>query len=170
MRAGLLPEAKIETMPARKPIEAKRRIGRRPGLDAAGRPLPEPVVVLPAAIDAPTPPVPLGETGRIAWAQLWQHVPWLSPQADTRMIARLCQMYDRHAVLVARVDQDDVVSHGIKGQPRAHPLLATLSMLEKEIRLLEQQAGLTPASRAVMGWVEVRRVSQLDEMTRRRRG
>jgi hypothetical protein len=62
------------------------------------------------------------------------------------------------------------VTRAVRLFRRPHPLLATLNTLEKEIRLLEQQAGLTPASRAALGWVEVRRVSQLDEMVRRRGG
>jgi P27 family predicted phage terminase small subunit len=157
-------------VPARKPVELKRRHGRGPGRDSAGRPLSEPIIVLPAADGPPTPPLPLNEVGRRAWDELWRAVPWLSPETDVRAIARLCQQYERHAMLVARIEQDGPPSVGSQNQPRPHPLLAALSALEREIRLLEQEAGLTPASRAQLGWVEVRRVSELDSMIRRRGG
>jgi P27 family predicted phage terminase small subunit len=157
-------------MPARKPVELKRRTGRSPNRDAGGRRLFQPVTVLAPAVSAPPPPVPLNETGRAAWQELWERVPWLSPESDARMIARLCQLYDRHTVLLARVDQDGPIVPGHVGQPRAHPLLATLSALETEMRQLEQQCGLTPATRAALGWVEVRAASRLDEMARRRQG
>jgi P27 family predicted phage terminase small subunit len=155
-------------MAARKPVELKRRHGRGPGLDAAGRRLPQPVIVLPSADGPPIPPIPLNDVGRRAWDELWSSVPWLS-ETDARAVARLCVLYERHAMLVAQVDRDGPLTHGIRNQPRPNPLLATLSALETEIRLLEQQAGLTPASRAALGMVEVRRVSGLDEMVRRRR-
>jgi virulence-associated protein VagC len=47
-------------------------------------------------------------------------------------------------------------------------LLAAINALEKEIRMLEQQAVMTPASRATLDWVEVRRVSKIDAMMTRR--
>jgi hypothetical protein len=47
-------------------------------------------------------------------------------------------------------------------------LLAAINALEKEIRMLEQKAVMTPASRATLGWLEVRRVSKIDAMMTRR--
>ena len=155
-------------MPARKPVEAKRRTGRSPGRDAGGRRLPEPVVVLPAATEIPAPPDGLKAAGAAAWERLWGRVAWLSPDSDIAMVARLCQMYDRREMLAARVEADGLVVDGYKGQPRPHPLLAQLNAVDTELRLLEQQAGLTPASRTVLGFIEVRRVSKLDELAARR--
>ena len=155
-------------MPARKPAEAKRRTGRSPGRDAGGRKLPAPVVVLPAAPSAPQPPATLKETGSAAWESLWSEVPWLSPSTDLLMVLRLCQLHDRRAAMMAQLDSDGLTVAGYKGQPRPHPLLAHLSAVETELRQLEQQAGLTPACRFVLGFIEVRRASKLDEMAARR--
>ena len=156
-------------MPPRKPIELKRRTGRSPGRDAGGRRLPAPVTVLAAPAAVPESPVPLKDAGTREWQRLWDSIPWLSVQGDIRMVARLCQLVDRHTALLEQVDRDGLTVAGYKGQLRPHPLLAQLGALETELRLLEQQAGLTPASRAVLGFVEVQRASKLDEMTARRR-
>jgi P27 family predicted phage terminase small subunit len=114
----------------------------------------------------PTPPVLLKETGNREWGRLWREVPWLSPISDLQMVSRLCGLYDRHATLVARVEADGVVVPGYRRQPRPHPLLATLGALEGEIRR-EAQCGLTPAARTVLGGIEVRRTSKLDDMIAR---
>ena len=156
-------------MPPRKPVELKRRTGRSPGRDAGGRRLPAAVTILPAAPSVPTPPVALKDHGAREWQRLWSEIPWLSAQSDIRMVARLCQLYDRQAALLAQIDTDGLTVSGYRGQVRPHPLLAQINALETELRLLEQQAGLTPASRAVLGFVEVRRVSALDAMAARRR-
>jgi hypothetical protein len=39
-----------------------------------------------------------------------------------------------------------------------------IAQLEQELRHLEREAGLTPASRAALGFVEIRAASKLDEM------
>ena len=156
-------------MAARKPVELKRRTGRSPGRDAGGRKLPAPVTILPAPTAVPEPPVPLKDTGTREWQRLWTGIPWLSPTSDIRMISRLCQLYDRQTALLAQIDHDGLTTSGYKGQVRPHPLLAQLNTLETELRLLEQQAGLTPASRTVLGYVEVQREAALHQMIQRRR-
>lgn len=156
-------------MAARKPVEAKRRTGRSPGRDAGGRKLPAPVVVLPAAPSPPEPPVPLREAGSREWARLWAEIPWLSSQSDVRMVARLCALHDRHTAMLAQLDREGLTTAGYKGQLRPHPLLAQINAVETELRLLEQQAGLTPASRAVLGFIEVRRATKLDDEIAARR-
>ncbi len=156
-------------MPARKPLEVKRLTGRSPGRDAGGRKLPATVTVLPAPPAVPTPPATLKEVGRAEWERLWTEVPWLSATTDRQMVARLCQLYDRHGALLAQIDEDGLTTAGYKGQVRAHPLIAQLNALDTELRLLEQQAGLTPCSRTVLGYVEVQREGKLDEMMRQRR-
>lgn len=104
-------------MPARKPIEAKRRAGRSPGRDAGGRTLPTPIVVLPAAPTVPEPPAALKEAGQREWGRLWRQIPWLSPQSDIRLSTRLCQLTDRHAAMLAQIDQDGYIVDSCKGQP-----------------------------------------------------
>jgi P27 family predicted phage terminase small subunit len=157
-------------VPPRKPVEQKRLTGRSPGRDAGGRPLPEPVVdVLADAAGAPPAPASLKAAGRDEWQRLWTAGRgWLSPELDAMVMERLCQNHDLRQEMLAYVERDGLTVAGYKGQPRPHPLLSEIRALESEMRRVEVECGFTPASRSKLGCSEVRRVSKLDEMRRRR--
>lgn len=155
-------------MAARKPVEAKRRTGRSPGRDAGGRKLPAPVVVLPPAPAVPDPPQSLKGHGRREWERLWTEIPWLSPQSDLSLITRYCQMADLYTEIMSSITDDGLRAEGYKGQLRPNPMIAQATAMAKELRAIEQQIGLTPASRCVLGFVEVKRMSKLDELAARR--
>ena len=97
------------------------------------------MTVLPAAPSVPEPPVPLKDHGAREWQRLWTEIPWLSAQSDIRMVSRLCQLYDRQTALLAQIDRDGLTVSGYRGQVRPHPLLAQVSAVETEARLLEQR-------------------------------
>ncbi|HNM84838.1 MAG: phage terminase small subunit P27 family [Mycobacterium sp.] len=157
-------------MPPRKPVEQKRLTGRSPGRDAGGRALPEPVVVLAQAVGAPEPPSSLKDAGRDEWQRLWTAGrSWLSPNLDLFVMERLCQNHDLRAAMLTQIERDGLTVEGYKGQPRPHPLLSEVRAVEAETRKLEIECGFTPASRSKLGYAEVKRVSKIDEMARRRR-
>lgn len=155
-------------MAPRKPVEQKRRTGRSPGRDAGGRKLPAPVTVLPAAPTVPPPPDGLKDSGRRQWQQLWTEIPWLSPAADLNIVSRYCQMAELHTEIMSSITNDGLRAEGYKGQARPNPLITQATSIAKELRAIEQQLGLTPSSRSVLGFVEVRRLSKLDELAARR--
>ncbi len=154
--------------PPPKPVERKRRTGN-PGKRA----LPAPVVRLAASSTPPAPPETLLDpgVGRAAWLRLWTAgAGWLSPSVDYAIMARLCESYDlRHALLVAIGGEGFTVA-GSQGQPRAHPLIGCLDVLEDRILKLEACCGFTPAARAQLGLAEVKARSKLEELLQRQRG
>mgnify|MGYP003474858876 FL=1 len=82
---------------------------------------------------------------------------------------RLCANHDLRADMLAYIERDGLTVEGYKGQPRPHPLLAEVRALEAEMRRIEVECGFTPASRSKLGYVEVKRVSKMDELIERRK-
>jgi len=148
--------------------EHARRIGRRPGVDAGGNKLPEPVVTLVPAGNFPAMPPGLGKLGRESWERIWS-IEWMLPAFDIAAVTRLCEMYEEREAMRATIAEEGWMVDGSKGQRRANPLIDRVYKIDHEVRLLECEFGLTPAARSKLGYNEVRRVSKLDEMMRRQK-
>lgn len=154
----------------RKPIEHKRRTGRSPGRDAGGRPIPEPLVLLPVMTKVPKEPETLGDVGRAAWQRLWTAGQgWLSATTDIDIMSRLCEAHDEREAMRDQIDSDGYMIPGSKGQLRPHPLLTQLRALETQMTRWESECGFTPSGRSKKGTAEVRPVTKLDQMIARRR-
>ncbi len=153
--------------PPPKPVEAKRRTGN-PGKRA----LPAPVVALAASSSPPPPPATLLDRGpgREAWDRLWlAGAGWLSPSTDYEVLRRLCEGYDLRDALLEDIGQRGYVVAGSAGQPRAHPLIGHLDVLEDRILKLEGCCGFTPSDRMRLGLVEAKARNKLEELLQRQR-
>ena len=70
---------------------------------------------------------------------------------------------------LAQVDRDGLMVEGSKGQLTAHPAMAEIRLLTTELRLIEIELGLTPASEAKAGVPAVLPRKYLDDLLARRR-
>jgi terminase small subunit-like protein len=125
----------------------------------------------------PAPPDALGVAGREAWLEAWA-VKWTGPP-DRAAIMALARAEDQAVCLIGAVDEAGVVQKRPIVSPRgdvvgseyvAHPLLAELRRLDKQLESLRARLGLDPTSRARLG-VEMftERPDALDELRERRR-
>lgn len=143
-------------MPARKPTEAKRRTGRKPGKDSAGRDLPAPVRVLPGVGDRkPKAPEHLGDHGKARWDRLWGAAEWFAPQTDLDILVRLCEAEDMRWGMKEALADSGFFVVGSTGQMRPNPLIDKLRALDDQITKYEVQLGLTPAARGALQVGEV---------------
>jgi P27 family predicted phage terminase small subunit len=159
-------------MPARKPTEAKRRTGRAPGKDSAGRPIANPVRVLPGVGDRkPAPPEHLGDPGRARWVRLWAAAEWFSPLTDLDILVRLCEAEDLRWGMKEALAATGFMVKGSMGQSRVNPLVDKLRALDDQITKYEVQLGLTPAARGalIVGVVDPAAMAggALDDLLRR---
>lgn len=148
-------------MPAhKKPTEVHRRNGN-PG----GRPLPEPVVVLPATSEPPKPPESLQSAGVAVWERLWRYAAaWLSPTTDLEVIVRYCQALDEREIYKTTLEKDGYFTEGSKGQTILHPAVKALRELDTQLLRLESVLGLTPADRSKLGLAEVKTASKIEQL------
>lgn len=144
-----------------KPVEQKRRTGRSPGKDSAGRPLPDADnVVQLRAIDGeiPRPPdtlVPDGPGVR-RWTRLWMVAEkWLSPETDIDILTRLCEAEDLRHGMKEALATDGFMVAGSMGQMRPNPLIDKLRALDDQITKYESLCGFTPSDRGRLGVSEV---------------
>lgn len=143
-----------------KPAELKRATGRHPGVDSGGRRLPAvaDVVALPMAAGTPEPPVDLGLEGRELWGKAWAAaITWLSPDTDLASVVSACRLADDLEVARRRyrATSDPGDARAVTGFVKA--LHEALSVL-----------GFDPTSRSRLGVAEVKRVSALEELARKR--
>lgn len=151
------------------PLERKRRVGRTPGTDSGGRPLPTPSTVLPRQDVVPVPPAGLGEAGTAAWNRLWTAGrDWLSLTTDVALLTRLCLGYDEEQVLRRELAEDGMTVPGQRGGKVAHPAVSMLRTLTAELTRYESLCGFTPSDRSRLGYAEVKTVSALAELMARR--
>ncbi|MFB9378586.1 P27 family phage terminase small subunit [Kineococcus gynurae] len=161
-------------MPGRKPVEQKRRTGRAPGKDSAGRDLPGGgnVRALPGADGVPPCPPSLvdGGAGAARWEKLWREAKdWLAPGTDWHLLVRLCEAEDLRAGMREALAETGFFVMGSMGQQRPNPLIDKLRLHDAEILRMERECGLTPAARGALGVGEVggdKPASPLDEILR----
>lgn len=157
-------------MPARKPLEVKRRTGRTPDTDSGGRKLPVPVVALVAVATIPRAPATLGDSGRAVWDRLWTAgQAWLSPTLHLDILTRLCEAHDEREAIRAQIIQDGYMVEGSTGKQRSNPLFARLTVVEDQMTRWETLCGFNPAAMSKLGYAEIKAVSELDKMMSRRR-
>ena len=180
-----------------RPVEQKALVGRAPGRDSGGRPLPEVVVELPTASGVPDVPAELVTSRRAracpfldpdnpteaecavcaadiaaeAWRELWtQGQAWLSMQRDRHILARLCRGYAEEAHLRKALDEDGPFVKGQRGGLVAHPAVTMLRVLEQQITKWEGLCGFNPSDGGRLG-IKIgkgRGQSPLEELIARR--
>jgi len=125
----------------------------------------------------PDPPESLGDAGRDAWIQAfavrWTHAP------DVAGVAHLARLEDEAQELVVTIARDGVVAKRPIVTPKgevvgaewvAHPLIAELRKLDRQLVELRATLGLDPASRARLGLNAIEnRPDAIDELQERRR-
>jgi P27 family predicted phage terminase small subunit len=161
-----------------KPVEQKELVGRAPGRDSGGRPLPETVVELPSAGGVPQVPDDLWTASRAktcafldeedpresgcgiceanlavaVWREMWtQGQAWLSVQRDRRILERLCKAYVEEAHLRSALEEDGPFVKGQRGGLVAHPAVAMLRVLEQQITKWEGLCGFNPSDGGRLG-------------------
>ena len=157
-------------MPARKNLEHKRLVGRSPGRDSGGRPLPDHrVVVSPGQVSPPPVPEGLGAAGRSAWDRLWSAAPWLARDTDVDVMFLLCAAHDQWDAMHDQINEDGLMVIASTGKSRrSHPLLAQLRVLESSMTRWMESLGFTPVARSQLGASEASRMSKLDDLLARR--
>lgn len=146
-----------------KPVERKRKQGN-PGK----RQLPEPVSVVLAMDAAPEAPQGLGEAGLVVWRRAWDAgSDWLAP-GDITLLELLCRQVDEIIRWQAIVDAEGVTFTTRGGMIRIHPAVGQIRELEQRVVTNLGLCGFTPADRARLGLVEVRKLSGLADLAQRR--
>lgn len=149
--------------PPPKPAEQKRKLGN-PGKRAL-RPAAK-VVALPAADD--DCPADLGKAGRDFWLYATTTTrSWLAP-SDRPILEMLCQAFDRREYILQVLSQEGWSVTTDKGYPYKHPLVGTLSDLEKQMTAWMSLLGLSPADRTRLGLAEVKARSKFEELEAKR--
>lgn len=136
-----------------RPIEQKRLLGN-PGR----RPLPEGLQILPSTGEIPEPTRPLLKYGQQLWDKVWeQGLNWISPNTDTELLLMTCEMVDERWNLRVKVMQSDDarLRRGLRELDRL--IIGNLSLL-----------GFTPSDRTRLGVAEVKVMSKLEELQRRK--
>jgi hypothetical protein len=138
----------------------KRLTGRHSGVDTGGRALPDEskTVALRAAERVPDLPANIGKRGADLWRRAWaEAIVWLSPDSDRATVERACRLAD--AEELARQQYFDSMD------PRDGTMYVKLS---HELGIVLAEMGFTPIARTRMGVAEVKRVSKIEELRRRR--
>jgi len=136
-----------------RPIEQKRLLGN-PGR----RPLPEGLQILSSTGEPPEPARPLLKYGQHLWDKVWeQGLNWISPNTDTELLLMTCEMVDERWNLRVKVMQSDDarLRRGLRELDRL--IIGNLSLL-----------GFTPSDRTRLGVAEVKVMSKLEELQRRK--
>jgi P27 family predicted phage terminase small subunit len=117
----------------------------------------------------PNPPLAFSRELVIEWEKVWDAVKnYASPIGDYELVVGLCLLRVEASEMRAIIKEEGLMSSGYKGQPRPHPLLASLRTLEKAILAREDRLSLNPIDRSRLGIVEVKKISKLDELRARR--
>jgi P27 family predicted phage terminase small subunit len=146
-----------------KPTERKRAAGN-PGK----RKLPEPLAIVPAVGELPTPPVELARTGADLWRQVWSTAAdWLAP-SDVPLVALLAQLADERERWLAQAADEGVTHTTRHGAIRVHPGVGEARRLEVAMIQILSLLGLSPSDRSRLGLSEVRRMSSLADLMARR--
>lgn len=136
-----------------KPTEQKRLLGN-PGKRA----LPSNAITLAMATETPTPQRPLLTHGQALWDRVWgMGATWLSVNTDTELLLMTCEMIDERWNLRIKVMQTDdaKLRRGLRELDRQ--IVSNLSLL-----------GFSPADRSRLGVAEVKAMSKLEELQRKK--
>lgn len=109
-------------------------------------------MVVAPKITAPKAPAGLLAVTRGEWRGFWAGpLASLVVDSDLPTLARLFECRDRRRRYLAKVDEDGPLVEGSTGQQVAHPLLRQVSILDGEVRQLEDRFGLSPMARLRLG-------------------
>lgn len=110
-------------------------------------------VVAAPTVSAPKAPSGLLAATRGEWRGFWAGpLASLVVDSDLPTLARLFECRDRRRRrYLAKVDEDGPLVEGSTGQQVAHPLLRQVSILDGEVRQLEDRFGLSPMARLKLG-------------------
>ena len=99
------------------------------------------------------------------WARVWISCAlWLKPEADREIVLRYCDLIAERKSTRTRIDTEGELSEGYNGQPRPHPLLNRLGVIDRTLMALEDRLGLNPSERGRMGHTEIKAKSKLDQL------
>lgn len=129
------------------------------------------VVLEATAIDRQEPPDPQDawlQATKARWAEFWSSQVALAVEVSDRpALLRLFSLYDERERAMRGYRARRTVN-GSQGQPRVNPLAQVVATFDAEIRQLEIQFGMTPASRARLG-ISVHEVSRRERQVRHSR-
>lgn len=135
-----------------KPNEVKRKLGN-PGKRAL--PDKSKIIALPMAIEAPTPPRPLGPEGLKLWNRIWDQArTWISPDTDLEMVTLLCESMDERSQLRLQV---------LRGTGDWRDRVA-LRSLDGQLQTMLSLLGMSPTDRSKLGVAEVKARSKIQEL------
>lgn len=142
--------------PAKAP-ERKRLLGN-PGR----HPIPEPVAFLPAAEVVPNPPEDFGPVASATWDKLWRACSaWISPTSETAIVVRYCETTQMRHDIKQAYEASGPIAYDKNGNVTPSPLLREIRQLDAALLTMECKLAITPADRAKLGLVEVRKASAL---------
>ncbi len=120
----------------------------------------------PARREPPEPPAGLSELIRLQWDTFWEsEVAHAVQDADLPVLGRLFMLRDEWARLMRSFRKRRYVL-GSAGQAVISPAATELHRIEGDLRALESQFGLTPASRLRLGLSGARMTASLEELAR----
>ena len=141
-----------------KPIEVKRRQGN-PGQ----RPLPAKGALMALVPADRTPPAHLNDAGRKVWTDVLDVAPWVGV-SDQVLLLEVAELADERAIMKREVELMGRTLQSPNGAYQAHPLLAHIRDITKQILSSLSLFGLSPSDRARIGAGEVAAVSKLQAM------
>jgi len=110
------------------------------------------------AEEAPEPHRPLLTYGRELWDRVWRSgISWISPDTDVELLLMTCEMVDERWNLRIKVMSSDNMAMARRLDNLTRLIVGNLSLL-----------GFSPSDRARLGVAEVKRISKIEELRRRR--
>jgi P27 family predicted phage terminase small subunit len=102
------------------------------------------------------------------WGQVWADAgDWLAP-SDRPTVELLCRLADERASWLRLAAEQGLTSTSRHGTTRIHPAVMEARALAGQMITLLSLLGLTPADRARLGLVEVRKMTGLADLAARR--
>ena len=161
------------------PIERQQATAKGDGRRPGGRPVKGAIARPGTAVvhrppDVPPAPADLGERGTLEWYRIWEAgIIWLHPNEDYHWVIQIARAYDDIEAFRTEIERTGLIVKGYtKDMLVANPLIKEVRMLEATIRKCLSQLGFSPADRAKLGLVEVKRqtgLANLQKATREKR-
>lgn len=106
----------------------------------------------------PEPHRPLMTHGRELWDRMWgAGIAWISPDTDAELLLITCEMIDERWNLRIKSMSSDNMAMARRVDNLTRLIVGNLSLL-----------GFSPSDRARLGVAEVKRISKIEELRRRR--